>query len=125
MAALEKISGGVAAALQLKSGDGAYSSTVKRPLWQTILIVLTVTLGAAVMLVVLTGGAKSYNITTGSMEPTLPLGSRALVIRSSRANRGDIVVFRYPLDERLVHVKRVVGVAGDTIEIRAKKLLVN
>src|SRR5206468_1008261 len=97
----------------LETGDGAYSSTVKRPLGQTILIVLTVTLGAAVMLVVLTGGAKTYNITSGSMEPTLPLGSGALVIRSSRANRGDIVVFRYPLDERLVHVKRIVGVAGD------------
>src|SRR5882724_4491009 len=90
-----------------------------------ILVGVTVSLGFVIFLVIITGGVRTYTNTTGSMEPTLPVGSHMVVVRSGRANRGDIVVFTYPLDERRMFVKRVVGVAGDTIEIRAKKLMVN
>jgi len=92
---------------------------------QMVLIAVTMTLGVALFLLIITGSVKTWRNATGSMEPTLPIGSRMLVIRSSRANRGDIVTFRYPLDERVTFVKRIVGVAGDTVEIRAKKLIVN
>jgi len=83
------------------------------------------TLGAALFLLIITGSVKTWRNASASMEPTLPFDSRMLVIRSSRANRGDIVTFRYPLDENVTHVKRIVGVAGDTVEIREKKLIVN
>jgi signal peptidase I len=92
---------------------------------QTILIAVTVTLGVLIVIFPFTGIVRSYRNTTGSMTPTLPIGSNMLVLRSERANRGDIVVFRYPLDDRLIHVKRVAGVAGDVIEIRKKNLFVN
>lgn len=92
---------------------------------QTLLIAITVTLGALLFIFPFTGIVRSYRNSTGSMEPTLPIGSNMLVLRSDRANRGDIVVFRYPLDDRIIHVKRVIGVAGDVIEIRAKQLFVN
>jgi len=98
---------------------------VKRPLGQTLLIVITVTLGAALMLIVLTGTVKTYNMPTNSMAPSVPAGSHMVVVRSSRANRGDVVVFRYPLHPEVTMCKRVVGVEGDTVEIRAKTLLVN
>jgi signal peptidase I len=98
---------------------------VKRPLGQTLLIAVTVTLGAALMLVFVTGTVRSFINSTGSMIPTLPLRSHMLVLRSSRVERSEIVTFRYPLDERVTFVKRIVGLPGDTIEIRAKKLIVN
>jgi signal peptidase I len=97
----------------------------QRSIAQMALIAVTMTLGAAVFLLIVTGAVRSWRNATGSMEPTLPVGSRMLVIRSSRANRGDIVTFRYPLDERVTFVKRIVGVAGDTVELRDKKLIVN
>jgi signal peptidase I len=40
-------------------------------------------------------------------------------------HRGDVVVFVYPQDEEKDFIKRVVGVAGDTIEVRDKRLYVN
>ena len=40
-------------------------------------------------------------------------------------NRGDVVVFRFPRDESRDFVKRVIGVPGDTVEIRDGRVFVN
>ncbi|MEA2239484.1 MAG: signal peptidase [Thermoanaerobaculia bacterium] len=71
------------------------------------------------------GVVRIYRNTTGSMEPTLPMGARFLTILTSRANRGDIVAFVYPLDPQVLFDKRVVAVGGDVVEIRDKRLFVN
>lgn len=71
---------------------------------------------------------KAYKIPAASMEPTLLIGDHILVDRSkaSRApNRGDLIVFKYPEDPSKEFVKRVVAVAGDTVELKDKVLLVN
>lgn len=39
--------------------------------------------------------------------------------------RGDIIVFRYPKDEQLHYIKRVVGIAGDTIRVKDNQIFVN
>ncbi len=83
----------------------------------------------------------AYKIPSGSMLPTLQIGDQILVnkfiygvkipwlmktvIPVSEPKRGDIVVFVYPLDRSMDYVKRVIGVGGDTIEIRNKELLIN
>ena len=70
-----------------------------------------------------------YKIPTGSMIPTFMIGDRIFVdkvsYRFKEAERGDIIVFKYPLDKKKDFVKRLVGLPGDQLEIREGKVLIN
>jgi signal peptidase I len=84
---------------------------------------------------------EPFKIPSTSMVPTLVVGDFILVnkftygIRLPVANvkivdinspeRGDVMVFRYPEDTSLDYIKRVVGLPGDRIEYRNKRLTVN
>ena len=61
-----------------------------------------------------------------SMEPTLHNQERILVsqpIKERKYNRGDIVVINGKEDER--YIKRIIGVAGDKIEVKNERLYIN
>lgn len=84
---------------------------------------------------------EPFKIPSGSMIPTLLIGDFILVnkytygIRLPVANlkiidinepqRGDVMVFRFPEDPSIDYIKRVVGVPGDTVTYRNKKLSIN
>jgi signal peptidase I len=84
---------------------------------------------------------EPFRIPSGSMIPTLLVGDFILVnkfaygVRLPVANkkifsvgdpqRGDVMVFRYPVDESLDYIKRVIGVPGDTVSYRNKQLTIN
>ncbi len=84
---------------------------------------------------------QAFKIPTGSMLETLQIGDHILVnkfiygvklpfiqktiIPVTDPKREDIVVFIYPEDKSKDFIKRVVGVAGDVIQIKNKKLFVN
>ena len=84
---------------------------------------------------------SSYYVPTGSMEPTIMTGSLLFgtpllyggympiinykVPGFKKINRGDIVIFKYPLDPKRILVKRVIGLEGDKIEIIEKTVFVN
>ena len=84
---------------------------------------------------------EPFKIPSSSMVPTLLVGDFILVnkytygIRLPVANkkivplgdpgRGDVMVFRYPEDPSLDYIKRVVGLPGDRIEYRNKRLFIN
>ncbi len=64
-----------------------------------------------------------------SMESTLLSGDRVLVskvdYRLHTPERGDIIVFRPPIDTSIPYVKRVVGLPGDTVDLRDGRVYVN
>ncbi len=84
---------------------------------------------------------QAFKIPSGSMKDTLLIGDHILVnkfiygvkipftdltlIPVKEPKRGDIVVFRFPEDPDKDFIKRVIGVGGDTVEIRNKKVYVN
>ena len=84
---------------------------------------------------------QAFKIPSGSMIPTLEIGDHILVnklaygvripfwdhylVEFKRPRRGDVVVFIFPEDRSKDFIKRVVGVAGDQVEIRGKKIYIN
>ena len=84
---------------------------------------------------------QAFKIPSGSMKETLKIGDHILVnkfiygikipflqttlVPVTNPKREDIVVFKFPEDPSKDFIKRVIGVAGDVIEIRNKKVYVN
>ncbi|MCK5230150.1 MAG: signal peptidase I [Desulfobulbaceae bacterium] len=84
---------------------------------------------------------QAFKIPSGSMIPTLLIGDHILVskfvygiknpitrktlISISEPERNDVIVFKYPVNPNQDFIKRVIGVAGDRIEIRDKHVYVN
>lgn len=85
--------------------------------------------------------AEPFKIPSSSMRPTLEVGDFILVnkfvyglrmpiveakfLPLSDPQRGDVVVFRYPVNPTQDFIKRVVGVGGDVVKYEDKKLTVN
>lgn len=84
---------------------------------------------------------QAFKIPSGSMKPTLQIGDHILVNKFiygvklpfagttimpiTEPERGDIIVFKFPEDPDKDFIKRVVAVAGDTVEMRDKRVFVN
>lgn len=72
---------------------------------------------------------EAFKIPSGSMIPTLLVGDHLLVnkfiYKFTEPERGDVIVFKYPDDPSRNFIKRIIGVGGDTIEVREKTVYVN
>jgi signal peptidase I len=84
---------------------------------------------------------EPFKIPSGSMIPTLLVGDLILVnkyhygirlpvintklVANHDPQRGDVMVFRYPVDTRIDYIKRVVGVPGDEVSYANQRLSVN
>lgn len=66
-------------------------------------------------------------VISGSMTPTLQVGDRTALFAMTRApRRGDIVTFRHPrLEHSIPYVKRIIGLPGDTVQMKAGRLYLN
>lgn len=84
---------------------------------------------------------QAFKIPSGSMKPTLQVGDHILVnkfiygtnipfthmkiLPFKKPQKGDIIVFIWPVDRKKDFIKRVVGIEGDKLEIIDKKLYIN
>ncbi len=59
------------------------------------------------------------------MDPTLRMGDVVFVGRWTSVSRGNLVAFHYPLEPKVIFMKRVAGMPGDVVEIRDKRLALN
>lgn len=119
----------------MSDGTEVKKKSVFREYFEAIVIALVLAL------FIRTFVAQAFKIPSGSMLPTLLIGDYLLVnkfiygiknpftgqilIPLSEPKRGDVVVFRYPMDKKVDYIKRVIGTPGDTIEIKDKQLFIN
>lgn len=128
-----------------------YGRPVRRRIAVPVLLIIAILISAT--LVLLHDRVVYYRIDSGSMEPTLPIGSRVAVEPGRLAQVGDIVAFRAPAGavpatpvcanpgqgagfpqpcgratsraSRVTFVKRIVAGAGDTVLLRGGHAVVN
>ncbi len=133
--------------------EGRDQAPPKKPLWreyaEALVIAIILALTIRVFIV------QAFKIPSGSMIPSLQIGDHILVNKLSYGiqrpkdcefemsflpvtcysselvvdfgppERGDVIVFRYPEDEHKDFIKRIIGVPGDSIQIRNKIVYVN
>lgn len=118
----------------MAAADEREKSTI-REYWEALLIAIIFVNFARIFVF------QAFKIPTGSMEDNLKVGDHIIVnkfiygptgdgllsklVPLRNVERGDIVVFRYPKNPEVDYVKRVIGLPGDTITIRDKKVSVN
>ena len=112
-----------------------FKKSIVREYFETIVVAVILALFMRTFVV------QAFKIPTGSMEPNLLIGDHLLVnkfvfaptlsgaeravLPSADIRRGDIVVFKYPEDPERDFIKRVIGLSGETIELRDRRILVN
>jgi signal peptidase I len=120
-------------------GQNKLKDKERRPSWRRSLL-----RSACLVLSLLTVrvvALQAFTITSGSMEPTLMPGDFPFVNKAalgsripftdirvpgySEPRRGEILVFDPPHEDTLIVVKRLIGMPGDTLEMRDKTLYLN
>jgi signal peptidase I len=115
--------------------EASFKKSTAREYFESIVIAVILALFIRTFVV------QAFKIPTGSMEPNLLVGDHLLVnkfvfgpaiIDGERAvlpmrsvRRGDIVVFKYPEEPDRDFIKRVIGLPGDTLEVRQRLVLIN
>ena len=113
----------------------AYRKSTAREYFESICVAVILALFVRTFII------QAFKIPTGSMENNLLIGDHLLVnkfvfaptmTRLERAilpidpiRRGDIIVFKYPEDPERDFIKRVIGLPGETLELKNKKVYID
>ena len=113
----------------------SFKKSVAREYFESLVIAVVLALFIRTFVV------QAFKIPTGSMEPNLLIGDHLLVnkfifgpavtrlertlLPMTEIKRGEVIVFKYPEDPERDFIKRVIGLPGDQIEVRQKRVFVN
>lgn len=87
-----------------------------------IIVIAVSTLWIIVFLYVL----RPYRVEGFSMEPTLETGDYIIVFQHKGTfSRGDMIIFEHPEDKKILDVKRIWGLPGETVTICNGRLFIN
>ena len=112
-----------------------FKKSVPREYFESLVIAVVLALFIRTFVV------QAFKIPTGSMEPNLLIGDHLLVnklvfgpyasgaertlLPMKEMDRGDVIVFKYPEDPERDFIKRVIGLPGEQIEVRHKRVYVD
>lgn len=72
------------------------------------------------------GGVDPIRVQGQAMLPAIKDGDMVLIEREfEKLERGDVVIFYYPQDQSMSYVKRIIGLPGETLEIRDGEVVIN
>ena len=99
---------------------------VRNALTWTFQIIVTLAFAALVAIMMF----QSVTMQESSMEPTLSVGERFFInrlsYRMSEPERGDLIVFKTNAsDEAALHIRRVIGLPGETVQIKDGQIFIN
>ena len=115
------------------------SSPIRRERSKNLIIIMTIAIFASWLsanylpkkfaILIKEDVVQAYKMPSGSMLETLQIGDCILVKKFAyylqEPQRRDIVVFEYPKDPNRDFIKRIIGLPGETIEIKDKKVFIN
>jgi len=115
--------------------EAAFEKSTVREYFESIVVAVVLALFIRTFVV------QAFKIPTGSMEPNLLVGDHLLVNKFVFAphasalerallpmrpiGRGDVVVFKFPEDPERDFIKRIIGLPGETIEVKGTAVLIN
>ena len=95
-------------------------------LWEILEVAL---IAAVTVFLIRSFLVQPFLVSGASMEPNFSDGNYLLVdeitYRFRDPERGEVVIFRYPLDKSVFFIKRIIGIPGDKIEIKDGNVFVN
>jgi len=106
----------------IREGDMMYRETTPQKIFKEILSWVIPIIAAVIISKLLTDLLfLNAQIPSASMEPTIMTGDRVLANRIkynySDPERGDIIVFKYPVNNDKLYIKRIIGLPGEKVEI--------
>ena len=120
---------------RVPQGPQPFRKSTAREYFESIVIAVVLALFVRTYVV------QAFKIPTGSMENNLLIGDHLLVnkfvlgpsssglertvLPLGAVKRGDIIVFKYPEEPERDYVKRVIGLPGETLELRDKRVYIN